>query len=154
MYSNSPPDLIKFKKRNDMKQHTTNSINTFIEVAEDCPVQHSQIPPEKKEKTIATLQYEKLIKNPYQYTSDDIIFECYATRNDISDQERKEAREIFFSKGQACLRCSPLAKKFGFGFHHNQEGKVALVPIESKEYQSFLSDSSLMKTKAMRSKRK
>ncbi|MDF2550836.1 MAG: hypothetical protein K0R77_111 [Chryseobacterium sp.] len=49
-----------------MKQHTTNYINTFIEVSEDCPVSVSQTPPEKKEKTVANLQYEQLIKNPYQ----------------------------------------------------------------------------------------
>lgn len=137
-----------------MKQHTTNYINTFIEVAEDCPVTHSQIPPEKKIKTLANLQYEKLIKSPYQYTSDDIIFECYAHKNDITEGEREEARTLFFSKGQACLRCSPLAKKYGFGFHHNEEGKVAMFPVESEEYQNFLTDPSVKKTKAMRSKRK
>ncbi len=138
----------------DMKQHTTNYTNTFIEVAEDCPVSHSQIPPEKKEKTLANLQYERLIKNPYQYTSDDIIFECFAIKNDLSENEKEEARNLFFSKGQACLRSSPLAKRYGFGIHHNEEGKIALYPVESEEYQKFLQDSSVQKTKAMRSKRK
>ncbi|PKF76154.1 DUF6157 family protein [Chryseobacterium sp. PMSZPI] len=137
-----------------MKQHTTNYTNTLIEVAEDCPASQAQIPPEKKEKTIATLQYEKISKNPYQYSSDDIIFDCYAIKNDISENEKQEEREKFFSKGQACLRSSPLAKRYGFGFHHNSEGKVALFPIESKEYQQFLNDPSVDKTKAMRSKRK
>ncbi|WP_262888194.1 DUF6157 family protein [Chryseobacterium gallinarum] len=55
---------------------------------------------------------------------------------------------------RACLRSSPLAKRYGFGFHHNSEGKVALFPVESKEYQQFLNDNSVKKTKAMRSKRK
>ncbi|MCW1962353.1 DUF6157 family protein [Chryseobacterium viscerum] len=137
-----------------MKQHTTNYINTFIEVAEDCPVSQAQIPPEKKEKTIASLQYEKLIKNPYQYSSDDIIFECYAIKNDISESKKQEEREKFFSKGQACLRSSPLAKRYGFGIHHNTDKKVALFPIESKEYQDLLNSTSVTKTKAMRSKRK
>ncbi|TZF93576.1 hypothetical protein FW781_17945 [Chryseobacterium panacisoli] len=137
-----------------MKQHTTNYINTFIEVAEDCPVSRAQIPPEKKEKTIASLQYEKLIKNPYQYSSDDIIFECYVIKNDISENEKQEEREKFFSKGQACLRSSPLAKRYGFGIHHNKDKKVALFPVESKEYQTLLNDTSVTKTKAMRSKRK
>ncbi|MDR3025251.1 DUF6157 family protein [Chryseobacterium sp.] len=137
-----------------MKQHTTNYTNTFIEAAEDCPVSQAQIPPEKKEKTIASIQYEKLIKNPYQYSSDDIIFECYAIKNDISEHEKQKEREKFYSKGQPCLRCSPLAKKYGFGFHHNSEGKVALFPVESKEYQTLLNDSSVTKAKAMRSKRK
>ncbi|ATN05037.1 hypothetical protein EGY07_10550 [Chryseobacterium indologenes] len=137
-----------------MKKHTTNYINTFIEVSEDCPVNHAQIPPEKKEKTLAGLQYEKIIKNPYRYSSDDIIFECYAIKNDISENEKDEERQKFFSKGQACLRSSPLAKRYGFGFHHNSEGKVALIPIESTEYRKLLTDSSVVKTKAMRSKRK
>lgn len=137
-----------------MKQHTTNYTNTLIEVAEDCPVSQAQIPAEKKEKTLANLQYEKLIKNPYRYSSDDIIFECYAIKNDIPESERQHEREKFFSKGQPCLRCSPLAKRYGFGFHHNAEGKVALVPMESKEYQTLLNDTSISKTKAMRSKKK
>jgi hypothetical protein len=137
-----------------MKQHTTNYTNTLIEAAEDCPVSQAQIPAEKKEKTIARLQYEILIKNPYQYSSDDIIFECYAIKNDISEHEKQKEREKFFSKGQPCLRCSPLAKKYGFGFHHNPEGKVAMIPVESKEYHTLLNDSSVTKTKAMRSKRK
>ncbi|UTX49220.1 DUF6157 family protein [Chryseobacterium sp. MA9] len=137
-----------------MKQHTTNYTNTLIEVAEDCPVSQAQIPVEKKEKTIARLQYEILIKNPYKYSSDDIIFECYAIKNDISEHEKQKEREKFFSKGQPCLRCSPLAKKYGFGFHHNSEGKVAMIPVESEEYQTLLNDSAVTKTKAMRSKRK
>lgn len=137
-----------------MKKYTTNYINTLIEIAEDCPVSQSQIPPEKKEKTLANLQYEKLAKNPYQYTSDDIIFGCYAIKHDISENEKQQERENFFSKGQPCLRSSPLAKKYGFGIHHNSEGKVALIPVESKEYQSLLNDVSTAKTKAMRSKRK
>lgn len=137
-----------------MKQYTTNYTNTFIEIAEDCPVSQAQIPPEKKEKTVANLQYDKLINNPYQYSSDDIIFECYAIKNDISENEKQEEREKFFSKGQACLRASPLAKRYGFGIHHNKEEKVALVPIDSKEYHALLNDISITKTKAMRSKRK
>lgn len=137
-----------------MKQHTTNYTNTFIEVAEDCPVSQAQTPPEKKEKTVANLQYEKISKNPYQYSSDDIIFECFAFKNDISESEKQAERDKFFSKGQACLRSSPLAKRYGFGFHHNKEGKVALYAIESEEYQKLLKDPDIAKTKAMRSKRK
>ncbi|UWX62038.1 DUF6157 family protein [Chryseobacterium oranimense] len=134
-------------------KHTTNYINTFIEVAGDCPVSHAEIPPEKKIKTLAELQYDRIIKNPYRYTSDDIIFECYALKNDISENEKEEAKIRFFSKGQPCLRSSPLAKRYGFGIHHNQEGKVAIFAVESKEYQNFLNDDRIKKVKAMRSKR-
>jgi hypothetical protein len=134
-------------------KHTTNYINTFIEVAGDCPVSHAETPSEKKIKTLAELQYDKIIKNPYRYTSDDIIFDCYALKNDIAENEKEEAKIHFFSKGQPCLRSSPLAKRYGFGIHHNQEGKVAIFPVESKEYQNFLNDDSIKKVKAMRSKK-
>lgn len=136
-----------------MKQHTTNYTNTFIEVADDCPVSISQIPPEKKEKTIASLQYEMMTRNPYRYTSDDINFEIQAIKKDIDESEKPKARAEFFSKGQACFRSSPLAKRYGFGIHSDGEGKVALIPVESDEYQNFLKDDSVKKVKAMRSKR-
>lgn len=137
-----------------MKQHTTNYINTFIEVAEDSKASKSQIPPEKKEKTITSLQYEMLVKNPYQYTSDDVIFETFAAKNGIScDEEKEFERNLYFTKGRACLRCSPLTKTYGFGVHHNAEGKIALIPMESEEYQNFLKNNSVKKVKAMRSKK-
>ncbi|MDQ0781565.1 DUF6157 family protein [Chryseobacterium sp. W4I1] len=135
-------------------EHTTNYRNTFIEVAEDCPVSKAEIPPEKKIKTLASLQYERIMKNPYHYSSDDIIFECYAEKNDIPESEKRKARTEFFSKGQPCLRSSPLAKRYGFGIHHNAEEKVALFAVESQEYQKLFNDNSIKKVKAMRSKRK
>lgn len=115
--------------------------------------QQVRFPPEKKQKTAALLQYEFLAKNAYKYTSDDLIFNCYVIKNDISDSEKEIERQKFFSKGQPCLRCSSLAKTYGFGFHHNEDGKVAMVPLESLEYQSFLINDSVKKVKAMRLKK-
>lgn len=51
------------------------------------------------------------------------------------------------------MRCSPLTKTYGFGVHNNAEGKIALIPVESQEYQNFLKDESVEKVKAMRSKK-
>lgn len=147
-------DLYLGASKSDMKQHTTNYINTLIEIAEDCPVSKAQAPLEKKEKTLANLQYEIISEHPYQFSSDDILFECFALKNDVAESEKEEERIRFFSKGQACLRCSPLAKRYGFGIHHNQEGKVAVFPVESETYQQLLNDPSVTKVKAMRSKRK
>ncbi|SFN38470.1 hypothetical protein SAMN05421594_2478 [Chryseobacterium oleae] len=133
--------------------HTTNYTNTFIEIADDCPVSNAEVPPEKKVKTLAKLQYEQIVKEPYRYSSDDIVFECYAVKNDISDSEKPQARIDFFSKGQPCLRSSPLAKRYGFGIHHNEDSKVAIFSVESSEYQKFLYDNTIKKVKAMRSKK-
>ncbi len=137
-----------------MKTHTTNYTNTLIEIAEDSPVSVSVIPVVKNDKkTIAHYQYEKLSKHPLKYTSDELLFEIFAERNDISPSELEEEKQKFFSKGQACLRTSPLAKKNGFGIFHNQDSKVKLIPVESEEYQQLLKDDTVSKVKAMKSKK-
>ena len=132
--------------------HTTNYYNTFIEIAEDCPISNAEVPPQKGEKSVANLQFDMIMAQPYTYTSDEVIFGIYALRNGI-ENNKAEARKTFFSKGQACLRASPLGKRYGWGVHHNAEGKVAIYPAESIEYQQFVADNSVKKTKAMRSKR-
>jgi len=97
-----------------MKTQTTNYKDTFIEIAEDCPIKAAEIPPLKGEKkTVANLQFEMLIDHPYKYTSDDVIFQVYAQKNEIKKSDQKEAREVFFSKGQPCMRTSPLTKRYG-----------------------------------------
>lgn len=135
--------------------HTTNYINTFIEVAEDCPLSKAEIPPEKNsEKSIAKLQYEMIVSYPYKYTSDDVIFKIYAIRNNIKEEEVYKEREKFFSKGQPCFRSSPLPKRYGWGIHSDDQGKIALYAVESEEYKKLSRDINLKQIKAMRSKRK
>lgn len=134
--------------------HSTNYFNAFIETAEDCSAQKGEMPPIKGEKkTVANLQFDMLWENPYQYTSDDIFFSVFALRKEIPKNEMEEAREHFFSKGQPCFRASPLTKRYGWGIHNNEEGKVAMYGMETKEYKKFVEDKSLKQTKAMRSKR-
>lgn len=137
------------------KIHTTNYSNTLIELAEDCPVASSEIPTMKGDKpTVATMQFELISKHPYTLTSDDVIFRIYAEKNDLIPSEYEAARTVFFSKGQPCLRTSPLAKRYGFGIHANDEGKIALYGIETQAYQQLLKDENVTKVKAMRSARK
>jgi Family of unknown function (DUF6157) len=135
--------------------HTTNYYNTFIQIAEDCPVAQAEVPPLKgDDKTIANLQFEMIVDNPYKYTSDDVIFHGYAVKNKISGKTALgEARENFFSKGQACLRASPLTKRYGWGVHHNAEGKVAIYAADSAEYKQFMKNKTLKQLKGMNSKR-
>lgn len=134
-----------------MKVHTTNYTDTFIETAADCPVSKGEVPPVKGDtKTIANLQFEMLSKHPYKYTSDDVLFQVYADRKDLTKSEYKEAREQFFSKGQPCFRASPLTKKYGWGVHNNKDGKIALYGAESPEYKKFSTDKELKVVKAMR----
>ncbi len=137
-----------------MKIHSTNYRNTFIAIADDSTAQSAEIPPLKADaKTVANLQFEMIINKPYQYSSDDVLFQVFATRKDISKAEYKTARAAFFSKGQPCLRASPLTKRYGWGIHHNAEGKIALVAAGTHEYAQFLADNTLTVVKAMKSSR-
>lgn len=136
-------------------EKTTNYYNTFIEVSEDCLLSKAEIPIERgnKEK-IATIQFYKIKETPYTYTSDDILFDIYVSKNEIEADAIEQEKSQFFSKGQACLRCSPLAKRYGWGIHYNDEGKIAIYAIESDEYKRLKADTDVKHLKAMRSSRK
>lgn len=134
-----------------MKIHTTNYYDTFIEVAEDTKTDCGTKPPTKEKKTIAEIQYDLIANHPYKYTFDDILFQVYAIRNDLVETEYKEARERFFSKGQPCFRTSPLAKTYGFGIHHNNNGKIAIYGMETTAYQKYLLDTKTRNVTAMKS---
>ena len=135
-----------------MKVYTTNYQNSFIEAAEDCPVNKGEIPPVKNAgKTTANMQYDMLCNNPYKFTSDEILFQCYIIKNDLQEKDPAQLKEQFFSKGQPCFRASPLTKRYGWGIHYNNEGKMALFGCETKEYKTFSKDKTLKILKAMRS---
>lgn len=134
-----------------MKIHTTNYFNTFIEIADDCPTEVGEMPPIKQEaKTVANIQFEMVSKNPYKFTSDDVLFQVFAIRKDLTKSEYKEAREQFFSKGQPCFRASPLTKRYGWGVHCDKEGRMAIYSAESAEYRKLVKDKTLKVLKAMK----
>jgi len=137
-----------------MKQHTTNYYDTLITVAEDSKADQGTVPPVKADKpTIANYQFDLINQHPLQYTSDDVLFKVYALRNDILEKDYERERLQFYSKGQACLRTSPLAKTYGWGIYHDSEGKIRLIDIRSEEYEKMLADDCIKKVPAMKSKR-
>lgn len=135
-----------------MPQHTTNYFNTFIEIADDSK-NHSATPPPSDKPSVASLQFDILIKNPYKFTSDELLFQVFATRNDLLPSEFENAKAAFFSKGQPCLRASPITKTYGWGIHFDAEGKIALYSTESQEYEALSVNENLQCLKAMRSKK-
>ena len=138
-----------------MKLHTTNYYNTFIATADDCSAIKGELPAVKgDEKTIAALQFEMISQHPYRFTSDDVVFSIFARRNDLTANELERARENFFSKGQACLRTSALAKRYGWGLHFDAQGNVALYGCETEAYQNYLTQDGIAVVKAIRSKRR
>ena len=134
-----------------------NYADMFIAVADDSPTAHSIVPKESGgKKTVAVIQYEMLADHPYELTEEDVLFETHVRHQAVPAAELKKngkkLREAFFAKDQPCLRTSPLARKYGWGFHFDPNGKVALYAVESKEYKQMAKNAS--KTlKAFRSSR-
>lgn len=137
-----------------MKTHTTNYLDTFICVAPDCKATHAIVPPQKEDKiSAAYLQYEIISRNPYKYTSDDVLFMVHAAKQELPTVLWESERATFFTKPQACFRTSALAKQYGWGIHSDSDGKVALYSIETEAYQKFMDASNIAVIPAMRSKR-
>jgi hypothetical protein len=131
--------------------HSTNYTNTFIAIADDCKAIQGSLPPEKQPKTVAAMQYQLIAAHPYRYTSDEVIFAIYAERNGVSEAEYAVRRAEFFSKGQPCLRSSPLGKTYGWGIHYDNESHIAVYGCESAEYDQLKQDSTLKQLRAMKS---
>jgi hypothetical protein len=137
-----------------MPEHTTNYEQAFIVIADDSAAERGTMPPAKQDNpSIAARTWRMIAGHPYEYTSDDVIFTVWADRRGIPESERPAARAEFFSKGQACLRASDLGKKYGWGIHHDERGRVAIYGVESPEYAAFVDDPAVKKVKAMRSSR-
>lgn len=75
--------------------HTTNYQDTFIEVAPDYENLVAKVP---EKDGIAKMQFDIIQSNPYQYTSDDVLFIVFAKRNSFQADVLEEERKKFFSK--------------------------------------------------------
>ena len=132
--------------------------NAFVQVSEDCPVSQSEIPVAKNgKKTAHLIQYELLTGQPYTYDHESLIYEVYVRRKEIPEAllktDKPEIWAELFAKGHPCMRASSLVKRYGFGAHYNEEGKIAIYPMESRTYKAFLKDKTVQLFPGMRSKR-
>lgn len=132
---------------------TTNYTSTFITIAPDSDASSGTIPPTTRTPTVAALQYKLLSERPHELTSDELLFEVHAIRAGTPDEDREFEREKFFAKDQACLRASPLAKRYGWGFHHDENARVALIAVGTPHYDELLARPGNTHKSAMRSSR-
>jgi hypothetical protein len=135
-----------------------NPVNQFIQIAPDCPLQAAVVPQDKAEKkSIAAIEYQLLSGKPYGYTLQELKFAVYTLHKQIPPAEleihRQQLWDAFFAKPCACMRASPLAKKYGWGAHYNECGKIAIYAVESQSYRGFVEDENIKKYFALRSKR-
>jgi hypothetical protein len=121
----------------------TNPTNSFVRLAPDSPVERSVIPePYAGKPTVHSIQYELLTAAPYKYTLEELIFQTHVrrlglTKSQITAQRAKIWSELF-AKSHACMRASALPKKYGWGVHYDEKGRIALYAAESPEYRAFV----------------
>ncbi|MEQ1697053.1 MAG: DUF6157 family protein [Hyphomicrobiaceae bacterium] len=134
--------------------------NTFIEAADDCPEAEGLIPPVRGDKpSVAVLEYELLSKHPYKYTRDELLFVVHVTRLGMTPadlkQHGKQIHAELFAKPHPCMRASPLPKRYGWGIHHDEQGRIAIVSRGSPQYKALMAGDSKVATilKAMRNAR-
>lgn len=119
-------------------------LDTFVQVAQDCPVTVGVVPTTKKDAkpSIHMIQFELLSASPYCYTIEDLIYEVHIRHKEIPveqvEQNRDRIRVELFSKSHPCMRASMLPKKFGWGVHYDTEGKLALYGMETEQYREFI----------------
>jgi hypothetical protein len=132
--------------------------DTFIQIAPDCPAETGIIPVTRGVNIpFCMTEYELLSKHPYVYTKERLIIEAHLQRKSITQAELEVGGDALYAKLQRrnpCMRTSALPKKYGWGFHFDSEGKLALYAVDSKEYQTFIQpNSGLQVLSALRSKR-
>lgn len=133
--------------------------DTFIAVAPDTTATTGVVPqPRGGAATVASATFGLLSGKPYHLRSSDVIFEVWATRQGLSEHARGSARAEYFAKPRACLRASDLGKRYGWGIHADQDGRIALYAVDSPEYEALAAgrapdDRPVKVTAAMRSGR-
>lgn len=131
--------------------------DTFILIAEDCPATTGAVPlPRGDKPTVAALEYAFLAAAPYTLTHRELVLRVEARRrglpDDLASDEKAALEAELFAKPRACMRASPLPKSYGWGVHHDGEGRIGLAAAGSPEY-ARLAAAAPTVVKAMRSKR-
>ena len=116
--------------------------DTFVVVAPDCPAVVGRAPTNRgPNPTVAVVQYELLTSAPYSMTLEELIFATHVRRVGLSTKETEaraeEIRSALFAKPHPCMRASPLPKRFGWGVHHDAEGRIAIHGVETDAYRRF-----------------
>jgi len=133
--------------------------NTLITVAEDCPIESRELPISDRNKIpLHLVAYNLLTQQPYTLNHKELTFELFKHKEGLTskldEDEKQELWSELFKKGHPCLRASSLTKRYGYGAHYDEYGKIALYPIESQKYEELMKNQDIKKIAAMRSKRK
>ena len=133
--------------------------STFIAVAPDSDRPTAVEPlPRGEAPTIASATFSLIASAPYTLRSSDVIFRVWASRHEV-DPASADEWAAFYSTSHACLRSSDLGKRYGWGIHADADGRLAVYPVGSSEYDALAAGtgpdgSPVTVTAAMRSSRR
>jgi hypothetical protein len=128
--------------------------DTFVHIAADCPESSGIEPPCRGgKKPVHLIQLELLLGRPHHFTHETLVVESELLREPPTGETRAEILSRIRAKPLPCLRCSPLAKRYGWGFHFDGEGKIAVHPAGSASYGKLAADRNLDQVAAMRTKK-
>lgn len=125
--------------------------NAFITLAPDCPIAVGQVP--RQAMSIAGLEHALLFRSPYRYTAPDLIFEVQRRHKNVRDAELSAFRVWLLAKPQPCMRLSMLPKRWGWGIHFDELGRMAIYGAETSDYRRFAMRSDLRVMAARPSRR-
>ena len=133
--------------------------DTFISVADDCPVDSAEVPTPlyRGKATVAAQEFEMLHGRDFAHTMSEVLSTIWVQRkggDELSADEREALTSEYFREGRACFRASPLAKRYGWGFVFDAEGHVALVASDSDRYAELRANKNLDQLAAMRTSRR
>jgi hypothetical protein len=69
------------------------------------------------------------------------------------EKDSEKIKTELFSKGHPCLRASALTKRYGFGAHYDEKGRIAIYPMESIEHKIYIENKAIKTLPAMKTKR-
>jgi hypothetical protein len=128
--------------------------NTFVRIAPDCP-ESTGIEPISRggKKPLHLIQLELLRSAPHYFSHESLVVESELLRQPSTGESRDQILDRIRAKPLPCLRCSPLAKRYGWGFHFDADGKIAVHAAGSPSYEKLAADPRIDQVPAMRSKK-
>lgn len=124
--------MSKEKQNNDL-------VNTLITVAESSSKTSTIPKSNRKNETVKEVVYRVLKENPYKFKQYELFYEVH-----INQLKKTKVLKLETYKLQRSELCSSL----GWGFHGDEHGRIAIFPVESKEYKALFNDSTIRKMNA------
>jgi hypothetical protein len=124
-----------------MQLMATGYVNAFITTAPDCPLAVGTVPTHAM--SIAGIEHSLLLDCPYEYMAHELIIDVHRRHKRVDDVELEDFKALLFTKSHACMRLSMLTKRWGWGVHYNEQGRMALYGAETDEYRQFAMRSDL-----------